>query len=75
MAGERFTAWLSEGERGALRRLARRHGCSENYLVRVALRAMLFGASVPPYLQDGPDNDGNDSNGGNDKDETIRTAR
>lgn len=51
MAGDRFTCWMGEDEREALRVLAREHGCSENFIVRIALRALLFGKPVPGYLQ------------------------
>lgn len=51
MSGVRFTAWLDRDERKALRRIANEHGTSENFIVRVALRAFLFGQKVPSYLQ------------------------
>lgn len=41
MNGERFTAYLSTGERAGLRELAGELGSSENYVVKVALRALL----------------------------------
>ena len=37
----RFTAWLSERERGALDQIADREGCSVNYLVRIAVRELI----------------------------------
>lgn len=51
MPGERFTSWLSEEERAALRALASELNCSENILVRYALRSLLFGAAVPGYVK------------------------
>ena len=75
MAGTRFTAWFAEGERHSLHGLARRQGCSENYLVRVALRAFLYGEAPPQYLLDDLAHDSNPSNGGNDKNETAQTTR
>jgi predicted transcriptional regulator len=41
MSGMRFTAYLSDAERAALRRLAEHHHVSENYIVRLALRQYL----------------------------------
>ena len=46
MNGIRFTAYLSADERGALAALAKQHGTSENYLVRLAIRKMV-GFSIP----------------------------
>lgn len=51
MGGVRFTAWLTRDERTALRKLAREHECSENFLVRHALRSLLFGKPIPEYLR------------------------
>lgn len=51
MSGERFTSWLSAEERTALRALARELNCSENFIVRMALRAALFNATVPDYIK------------------------
>lgn len=51
MSGIRFTAWLSQDERSALRKLAKRQECSENIIVRHAVRAVLFGTPIPTYLQ------------------------
>lgn len=49
--GERFTAYLEHDERASLRELAKLHGRSENYVLRMALRALLFNNPVPTYLQ------------------------
>jgi len=38
MSKERFTAWLSEEEREAIRKQATRLGASQNLLVRLAIR-------------------------------------
>lgn len=38
MSKERFTAWLSEEEREAIRAQAKRLGASQNLLVRLAIR-------------------------------------
>lgn len=43
---ERFTAWLSVAERNKLRTAAAEHGTSENYVLRMILRAH-FGMGVP----------------------------
>jgi hypothetical protein len=51
MSNVRFTAWLSFDERERVRALAREHACSENFIVRMALRSMLYGTTVPQYLQ------------------------
>jgi hypothetical protein len=51
MSSARFTAWLSFEERERVRELAREHSCSENFIVRMALRSMLYGTKVPQYLQ------------------------
>jgi hypothetical protein len=51
MSGVRFTTWLSLDERGALRKLAKQQECSENIIVRHAIRAVLFGSPIPSYLQ------------------------
>lgn len=51
MSSDRFTAWLSADERDALRKLASEQQCSENLIVRMALRALLFGKPIPEYLQ------------------------
>lgn len=53
MSGVRFTAWLSRDERNTLRRLAREHECSENFILRMALRPLLHGKPTPEYLQHG----------------------
>ena len=53
MSEQRFTAWLSVEERTKLRALASEHGCSENFIVRMALRSLLFGHKVPSYMQTG----------------------
>jgi hypothetical protein len=50
MSGERFTSWLSEDEREALRETARLADCSENMIVRMALRGVLFGKPIPKWL-------------------------
>lgn len=48
-ANERFTAWLSPGERQAIRDKAREYGTSENYVVRMAIRqALQLGAPRNP---------------------------
>lgn len=47
---ERFTAYLP-GERELLHALAREEGTSENYLVRVAVRA-LVGLPVPRHYRE-----------------------
>lgn len=49
-AGGRFTAYLP-GERELLAELARADGCSENYLVRVAVRA-LVGLPIPAHYRE-----------------------
>ncbi len=46
----RFTAYLPR-EREILARRAQEEGCSENYLVRMGVRAVL-GLSVPARLRD-----------------------
>jgi len=51
MSSVRFTAWLSFEEREKVRALAREHSCSENFIVRMALRSMLYGTNIPQYLQ------------------------
>ena len=48
--GGRFTAYLPD-EREPLAALARAEGCSDNYLVRVAVRALL-GLPVPAHYRD-----------------------
>ena len=50
MSGERFTAWLSADERASLRALAAKLNVSENFIVRMALRATLFGKPIPEYI-------------------------
>ncbi len=47
----RFTAHFTPAERDALRAAAREQGTSENYLVRVGLRAVL-GLPVPRWARD-----------------------
>lgn len=47
----RFTTWLDSDERAALQKLAREHERSENFIVRMALRALLFNTPVPAYLK------------------------
>ena len=47
----RFTAHFSPAERAALRELAGEEGTSENYLVRVGLRAVL-GYPVPRWVRE-----------------------
>ena len=37
----RFTAWLSEGERADIKRVAVRYEVSENFVVRLAIRRLL----------------------------------
>lgn len=49
-AGGRFTAYLP-GERELLRELANEEGSSENYLVRIAVRA-LVGLPIPPHYRE-----------------------
>jgi hypothetical protein len=46
----RFTAYLP-GERELLHQLAEQEGCSENYLVRIAVRALL-GLPVPSWARE-----------------------
>jgi len=53
----RFTAYLSKEEREALQRAALVHACSENYIVRMAVRHLLFDSPIPTYLQPGEHND------------------
>jgi hypothetical protein len=48
-SGGRFTAYLP-AERGLLAERAAREGCSENYLLRVAVRAFL-GLPVPAHYR------------------------
>lgn len=48
-AGGRFTAYLP-GERELLQELAAEEGTSENYLVRIGVRALL-GLPVPPWAR------------------------
>lgn len=55
MRGERFTAWLEHDERAALGELARLHDRSANWIVRMALRALLFDDPIPTQLQSTPD--------------------
>lgn len=43
----RFTAWLSETERGKLDEIARANGTSVNLLVRLAIRQFV-GLPTPP---------------------------
>lgn len=50
MAGMRFTSWLSEDERAALRKLAAECECSENLIVRIALRGLLFDKPIPSWV-------------------------
>lgn len=52
MSGIRFTTWLDESEREALRKLAHKQRCSENFVVRIAMRALLFNEPIPSYLKD-----------------------
>lgn len=47
----RFTAHFSPAERAALRELASEEGSSENYLVRIGLRAVL-GLPVPRWARE-----------------------
>lgn len=47
----RFTAYLSQEERAALAREAKAHSCSENFIVRLAVRNLLFRTPIPSYLQ------------------------
>lgn len=49
-AGGRFTAYLP-GEREALAARAAVEGCSENYLVRIGVRALL-GLPVPAWARE-----------------------
>ena len=49
MPGERFTAWIGEDERELLRRVAADEGCSENFVMRSALRALLFGTETKSF--------------------------
>lgn len=51
MSNERFTAWLSTEERDRIRQLAAEHECSENFIVRMAVRALVLGVPVPSYLK------------------------
>jgi hypothetical protein len=51
MSGTRFTTWLGEDERAALRALAHEHHVSENFVMRMAVRALLFGDPIPTWLQ------------------------
>lgn len=51
MSNMRFTAWLSDEERDRLREVAHEHNCSENMIVRIALRSLLLGQPIPSYLQ------------------------
>jgi hypothetical protein len=46
--GVRFSGWLDQGEREALRARARANGCSENLVLRMALRQAL-GLPVPEW--------------------------
>lgn len=48
-AGGRFTAYLP-GERELLAELARAEGSSENYLVRIGVRALL-GLTIPGHYR------------------------
>ena len=49
-AGGRFTAYLP-AERELLAELARAEGCSENYLVRIGVRALL-GLPIPRHYRE-----------------------
>lgn len=53
----RFTAYLSKEERQALQRAAADNSCSENYIVRMAVRHLLFASPIPTYLQPGVHDD------------------
>lgn len=50
-ASSRFTAYLGDQERERVRQLARREDCSENYVIRLAVRVMV-GLPVPPRVAD-----------------------
>lgn len=73
MSGMRFTSWLSEDERAALRALASELGCSENFIVRMALRSLLFGTDIPDYMRRG--NRSNTSNANTNTDKHTTGAR
>lgn len=76
MSGMRFTTWLSGEERDALRALAARLGCSENFIVRIALRSLLFGNEVPDYMQSAAaGNRSNTSDGNTNTDKHTTGAR
>lgn len=47
---ERFTSYLSEKERAKLRAVADELDCSENFVLRTALRSALFGQPLPTWL-------------------------
>lgn len=64
MPGERFTAYLSEEERAALRALASAEECSDNFVLRIALRALLFDKPIPTWLREAARNISNTTNGG-----------
>lgn len=41
MSGIRFTTWLSESERDAIHQRATEQNTSDNYIIRMAIRAYL----------------------------------
>lgn len=45
----RFTMWMSEAERAELHDMAQRHGTSDNFMLRMALRHFL-GYEIPRVL-------------------------
>lgn len=51
-SSQRFTAWLSVRERARLKALAASQGTSDNYLVRIALRHLLFDNEIPDHIAD-----------------------
>lgn len=51
MPGTRFTSWLGEEERRGLADVARAARVSDNFVLRLALRALLFGEPLPSWLQ------------------------
>ncbi len=59
MSGARFTAWFSEDERAAIRGLAVHNRCSENFVIRTALRAMVFREPVPTSFRSNASNTNN----------------
>ena len=52
MSGVRFTAWLSKDERKAQRELAAALGVSDNFVIRTAVRNLLFDIPVPRFVRE-----------------------